>query len=113
MNLQELEQEVARRVDELTPELLPQLLERFLARDGLVQCERHENYLFSYVRAQITLTRAKRNYYRDGEWVAPSTGYYPSSKDTSEMMYLSALKRRDEIRQIYRSKPCTCWVRHR
>lgn len=112
MNLQELEKEVERRVDDLTPELLPQLLERLLARDGLVQCERHEHHLFSYVRAQITLTRAKRNYYRDGDSI-PSSGYYPSSKDTSEMVYLSALKRRDDLRQIYRSKPCTCWVQHR
>lgn len=110
MNLEELEKEVERRADDLTPELLPQLLERLLARDGLVQCERHEHHLFSYVRAQITLTRAKRNYYRDD---GPCTGYYPSSSATSEIVYLSALKRRDEIRQTYRSKPCTCWVQHR
>lgn len=109
MNLEELEKEVERRADDLTPELLPQLLERLLARDGLVQCERHEHHLFSYVRAQITLTRAKRNYRDDG----PCTGYYPSSSATSEIVYLSALKRRDEIRQTYRSKPCTCWVQHR
>ncbi len=112
MNLEELEKEVERRVDDLTPELLPQLLERFLARDGLVTCERHEYHLFSYVRAQITLTRAKRNYYRDGD-TTPSTGYYPTGRDTSEVVYLSALRNRDELRKVYRSKPCTCWVRHR
>jgi len=111
MNLEELEKEVERRVDDLTPELLPQLLERFLARDGLVRCERHDNLLLSYVRAQITLTRAKRNYNRYD--TLPSTGYYPNSKDTCEMVYLSAIRRRDEIRKIYRSKPCTCWVQHR
>jgi len=112
MNIQELEKEVERRVDDLTPELLPQLLERLLARDGLVHCERHGDFLLSYVRAQITLTRAKRHYYRDSNSCG-STGYYPSYKDTEEMAYLSALRRRDEVRKIYRSKPCTCWVPHR
>jgi hypothetical protein len=112
MNLEELEKEVKRRADDLTPELLPQLLERLLAREGLVQCERHEHHLLAYVRAQITLTRAKRNYCCDSDCV-PSMGYYPSAKDTNEMVYLAALKRRDEIRQTYRSKPCTCWVQHR
>lgn len=111
MNLEELEKEVERRVDDLTPELLPQLLERLLARDGLVQCERHGAILYQYIAAQITLTRAKRNYFRDDvSW----SGYYPNAMPQGVAdLYHFALNRRDQIRKEYRSKPCTCWVQHR
>ncbi len=100
MNLQELEKEVARRADEMTPELLPQLLERFLSRDSLVSCERHSVALYQYIEAQISLTRAKRAYFRD------DTG-------SGDKAYLQALESRNSMRKIYRSKPCTCWVQHR
>lgn len=107
MNIQELEKEVARRVDDLTPELLPQLLERFLSRDSLVSCERHSALLYQYIAAQIRLTHAKRAYYRDDL----CTSYYGSG--SGEKAYLQALESRNSIRKTYRSKPCTCWVHHR
>jgi len=112
--LAELEAEVKRLVDEATPELLPRLLKLFLSNDrpGLVTCERHAKHLFPYIAAQITLTRAKRNFYRD-DWSPPCTHRSVTFGDKTEEFYIWALKRRDEIRTTYRATPCTCWVPHR
>lgn len=112
--LAELEAEVQRLADEATPDLLPRLLRLFLHGDrpGLVTCERHSQHLFPYVRAQIFLTRAKRNYYRD-DWYPPCTHRSVKHGPDVEEIYRVALKHRNEIRQTYRSTPCTCWVPHR
>jgi hypothetical protein len=96
----DLDAEVQRRADELTPELLPHLLRRLMARDSLVFCERHDRHLFSYIRAQVNLTRTKRRHYDDYSRVC-------------EKNLEQAEKVRNEIRVTYRSTPCTCWVRHR
>ena len=113
MNAQELEAEIAKRVEDMTPELLPQLLERFLVRQGLVECARHGQKLLSYVRAQIALTRAKRNNIPNHNSDC-TTGYYPSEiPQIISDHYNFALKHRNDIRKDYRSTPCTCWVRHR
>lgn len=127
---EQLEAEVQQLVDEATPDLLPMLLKIFLKDDrpGLVTCERHTQKLFPYVRAQINLTRAKRNYYRDDNWWGPCTHrslprdtpspYHAGTEHFStqlgpEESYRQATITRDNIRQIYRSTPCTCWVPHR
>lgn len=81
-------------------------------RPGLVTCERHAKLLFPYVAAQIFLTRAKRNYYKD-DWIPPCTHRSVNFGPDTEKIYHQALVRRDEIRNIYRSTPCTCWVKHR
>ena len=110
--LDELDAEVQRLADQATPELLVRLLRTFLNDDrpGLLTCERHTLYLFPYVRAQITLTRAKRNYYRD-DW-SPVCSPRSIERDV-EKLYRRAQDARDSIRQTYRSTPCTCWVPHR
>jgi hypothetical protein len=105
------EREIMAKANELTPELLPRLLIQLLKRDSLVHCERHMNLLFPYIRAQITLTWAKRNYYRYGEWM-PVDGIN-SSKMGPETTYKLALERRDAIRRQYRSTPCVCFKQHR
>jgi len=107
------EREIMRQADELTPELLPRLLIQLLKRDSLVFCERHMKHLFPYVRAQIALTRAKRNFYRYDDW-GPSLH---RSSNNSEMDAETALRmariERDNIRRIYRSTPCVCFQQHR
>ena len=105
--IETLEADVSKLVDEATPDLLPMLLKIFIKDDrpGLVTCERHTKLLFHYIRAQINLTRARRNYYNHWE------GCDLDAAVTSH--YHNALVRRDEIRIIYRSTPCTCWVKHR
>lgn len=110
--LDELDAEVQRLADEATPELLVRLLRTFLSGDrpGLITCERHSMHLFPYVRAQIDLTRAKRNYYRWADVHWPGDGL---SRSRQEETYDSAVIRRDQIRKTYRSTPCTCWVPHR
>lgn len=114
MQAADLDALVQKLTDEATPELLPRLLKIFLHDDrpGLVTCERHMVRLFPYVRAQILLTRAKRNYYRDDSW-AYLHRCATSSKEPSEVVYIRALNARDEARKIYRSTPCTCWVQKR
>lgn len=111
-----LDAEVATLADEATPELLVRLLTAFLHEDrpGLVTCERHSHHLFPYVRAQINLTRAKRNYYRwaDHHWppICHAGTVVESMPETNLRMAEIA---RDNIRKTYRSTPCTCWVQHR
>ena len=105
----DLELEVQRLADELTPELLPRLMKRLLQRDALVHCERHDGLLYPYVRAQIALTRAKRNYYRYGDFFTPCD----AGEKASHRTFILALTHRDEVRDLYRSKPCTCYVSHR
>ena len=114
LNLEALDAEVSRLVDEATPELLPMLLQIFLRDDrpGLLTCERHTQHLFPYVRAQINLTRAKRNYYRD-DWTPPCTHRSVEHSSDPEKAYDHAHRVRDEIRAKYRATPCTCWVPHR
>lgn len=114
MVLEELDAEVQRLADEATPDLLPMLLKIFMSDDrpGLMTCERHMKYLFPYVRAQINLTRAKRNYYSDN-WTPPCTHRSVEHSSQPENAYNFALTTRDEIRRTYRSTPCTCWVTHR
>lgn len=111
LDFEAFEREVLRQANELTPELLPRLLLQLLKRDSLVFCERHMKLLFPYIRAQITLTWAKRNYYRDGEWT-PVEGI-TSAKMGPETTYRLALERRDAVRREYRSTPCDCFKRHR
>jgi hypothetical protein len=94
----DLDREVKERCDELTPELLPMLLRRMVAREGLTPCERHEQLLFPYVRAQIALGKAKRAYYE-----------YDGPKDH----YDHSLEIRNAARARYRAFPCTCWLTHR
>lgn len=116
LTLDALDADVQRLVDEATPDLLPMLLKIFLKDDrpGLVTCVRHSHHLFPYVRAQIDLTRAKRHYYRwsDVHWPGPCHGGVVH-EDPTEAAYHRALRIRDEVRQTYRSTPCTCWVQHR
>ncbi len=100
MNIVDLEREVLERADELTPELLPAVLERMLARDGLVACDRHMFLLGPYVRAQIQLSRAKRN-------------YYDFDYEGAKNIYIHALEIRDVARAKYRGTPCNCWATHR
>jgi len=116
-DLDALEREVMRRADSMTPELLPRLLMALLKRDSLVYCERHMTKLFPYIRAQISLTRARRNYYRD-DWVQPcsqdaSLYGIVSSPVSTERLYKMALEHRDRVRQEYRSTPCVCFQPHR
>jgi len=111
LDFEAFEREIMRQADELTPELLPRLLIQLLKRDSLVFCKRHMELLFPYVRAQITLTWAKRNYYRYGEWM-PTDGIN-SSTVGPETAYKLALERRDTIRRQYRSTPCDCFKQHR
>lgn len=113
--LDELDAEVQRLADEATPELLVRLLRTFLSGDrpGLITCERHSMHLFPYVRAQIDLTRAKRNYYRWADIHWPPGCHMGGQKSLQEAAYDSAVIRRDQIRKTYRSTPCTCWVPHR
>lgn len=118
------EREIMRQADELTPELLPRLLMMLLKRDSLVHCPRHMTKLFPYVRAQIALTRAKRNYYRDAEWrpnadVGSNITHagcdfgIVSTKLGPETLYFMALEHRDRVRREYRSTPCVCFQQHR
>ena len=111
--LEHIDAEVKRLADEATPELLPMLYKIFVSDDrpGLVTCERHMKHLFPYVRAQIFLTRAKRNYYRE-DW-SPPCGVALGAPTSAEAIYASALRHRDELRVTYRSTPCTCRVKHR
>lgn len=108
------EREVMKQADALTPELLPRLLLQLLKRDSLVFCERHMQLLFPYVRAQIALTRARRNYYRwsDIHWPSPCHAgtVIESMPETNLRMATIA---RDNARQAYRSKPCVCFKQHR
>ena len=130
LNLEALDAEVMRLVDEATPDLLPMLLKIFLHDDrpGLMTCERHTQHLFPYVRAQIALTRAKRNYYRDDDWEPPCThrstprftpdpvhggNTFDRLANMPETTYRMATIARDNIRAQYRATPCTCWVPHR
>ena len=114
--LDRLDAEVQALVDEATPDLLPMLLKIFLKDDrpGLITCVRHSQYLFPYVRAQINLTRAKRNYYRydDIHW-PPICHAGTVIESMPETAYRMATIARDNARQSYRSQPCTCWVQHR
>jgi len=107
-----LEAEVMREADELTPGLLPRLLLELLKRDSLVHCDRHSSKLFHYIRAQIFLTRAKRNYYRD-DWVSAADYGINSTKVSTETLYRMALEQRNKVRQEYRSTPCVCFQQHR
>ena len=107
----DLESEVQRRADELTPELLPRLLRRLMQRDSIVTCDRHDKLLFSYVHAQINLTRIKRRCYYYDDVCYP--GYFPGESLTPMEIHKKLLEARDKIRLEYRSTPCTCWVRHR
>lgn len=115
LSLEALDAEVARLADEATPDLLPMLLKIFLKDDrpGLVTCERHMQHLFPYVRAQIALTRAKRNYYHYGDYTSPCSHGGDSRVDLSAEALRRATNIRDDIRKTYRSTPCTCWVTHR
>lgn len=112
------EREVMRQADELTPDLLPRLLMKLLKRDSLVFCERHMTKLFPYIRAQIFLTRARRNYYRDELW-SPGPQHagcdfgITSAMLGPETLYHMALEQRDKIRREYRSTPCVCFKQHR
>lgn len=114
--LDQLDAEVQALVDEATPDLLPMLLKIFLKdeRPGLITCIRHTHYLFPYVRAQINLTRAKRDYYRwsDHHW-PPVCHAGTSIESMPETNFRMAEVARDNARQRYRSEPCTCWVTHR
>ena len=112
--LEQLDSEVKKLADEATPDLLPMLLKIFLKDDrpGLMTCERHTHHLFSYIRAQINLTRAKRNYYRD-DWSPPCSHHRDEHALGPEIIYHGALTTRNSIQQTYRSTPCTCWVQHR
>ena len=118
-DLDEFDREVMRLADAELPELLPRLLMQLLKRDSLVHCERHMVLLFPYVRAQIALTRAKRNYYRD--WVSPCAMQSTMPPvhngilyaDMPEMMYRMAEIARDNARRSYRSTPCVCFKQHR
>ena len=112
-----LERRIMEEADELTPELLPRLLMQLLKRDSLVYCTRHMSKLFPYIRAQIFLTRAKRNYYRD-DWVHPCTRSaeafgITSAPVSTERLYQMALEQRNRLRQEYRSTPCVCFKQHR
>lgn len=98
--LEEVDREVKRRADELTPELLPLLFKRLVERDGVVPCERHLTLIGPYVRAQIHLSKAKRN-------------YYEFDYEGSKAIYEHALEIRNAARAKYRGTPCTCWVTHR
>lgn len=116
--LDELLAEVKAIADEATPELLPRLMRILLGEDrpGLITCERHRHHLFPYVRAQVNLTRAKRDYYRwaDVHWpVITHAGCDIKRADPAEDTYERALRIRDEARKTYRSTTCTCWVQHR
>lgn len=108
--LADIDAEVMRQADELTPDLLPRLLKILLKRDSLSTCERHDVHLFPYIRAQINLTRVKRQYYH-------SAGGYDCLSHGMRDPYADALYRatiiRDNIRKTYRATPCTCWVHHR
>jgi hypothetical protein len=106
-----IDAEVQRQADELTSELFPLLFERMLKRDSLSFCERHDKLLYPYVRAQIDLTRRKRNYYRYGD--VSGSLLEDSLSHCSERDFIRASDARDEIRREYRSTPCTCWVQHR
>ncbi len=97
---EDVEREVIRRADALTPELLPLLFERMVERDGIVPCERHTTLIIPYVRAQIHLGRAKRNYF---EW----------DYEGAKAIYEHALEIRNAARVKYRGTPCTCWATHR
>jgi len=112
-SLAALDAEVQQLADELTPELLPLLLERMLKRDSLTICERHDKLLFPYVRAQISLTRARRNYYND--YVPPGPCHLGifAEQNSTEAIFHRAQADRDQIRSLYRSTRCTCWVQHR
>jgi hypothetical protein len=119
-DLDAFDREVMRQADALTPELLPRLLMQLLKRDSLVFCERHMKQLFPYIRAQIALTKAKRNYYRYGEWhVLPVKDTPPPVHngvmyaDMPEMAYRLAEITRDNARRAYRSTPCVCFQTHR
>ncbi len=96
----DIEREVRERCDELTPDLLPLVFKRMIARDGMVACERHMTLLGPYVRAQIHLGRAKRNYF---EW----------DYEGAKAIYEHALEIRNAARVKYRGTPCTCWATHR
>ena len=111
LDFEAFEREVMRQANELTPELLPRLLMQLLKRDSLVFCDRHMRLLFPYIRAQINLTRAKRNYYRYGEtW--PVEGIN-SDKVGPDLALQLATDTRNVIRQQYRATPCVCFQQHR
>jgi hypothetical protein len=114
-----LEREVMKQADALTPELLPRLLRQLLKRDSLVFCDRHMRLLFPYIRAQINLTRAKRNYYHYGEtWpelpqrLLPIDGINSAQLGPDHTLQL-ATETRDAIRKQYRATPCVCFKQHR
>jgi hypothetical protein len=109
VTLSTIDAEVQRLANEMTPELLPRLLAQLLKRDALDFCERHQRLLFPYVRAQIKLTHAKRNFYRYDNFHAACD----AGERASYAAFCTAKGERDRIRDQYRSTPCTCYVHHR
>lgn len=108
--IEELLAEVQGLADDRMDELLPLLLAQLVEREGLHPCRRHNDLLVPYIRAQIWLTRAKRNYYR---WDGCYTSRPLERPQTPETVMVAAETTRDAARRIYRAEPCTCWVPHR
>jgi hypothetical protein len=98
--LEEIEREVRERCDDMMPELLPLVFTRMIERNGMIPCERHTTLIGPYVRAQIQLSRAKRN-------------YYDFDYEGSKAVYQHALELRDVARARYRGVSCNCWLAHR
>lgn len=112
-SLSQLEAEVASIVQSATPEFLPRLFRGLLNsnRPGLISCQRHTFLLAPYVKAQIKLHHVKRTlrHLEEGD-----TDYCkPSAIRIVKRSVREARCARDEIREVYRSTPCTCWVPHR
>lgn len=95
--------DVQRLADEATPDILPRLLKILLSDDrpGLAGCCRHRVRLYPYIKAQITLTRAKRAF---------SNADHVYTHDPVRTNFERAVTERDVARRLYRDTPCTCWV---
>lgn len=92
---EKLEEEVQRLADEYSIELLPMLYERFMVRNGLSACHRHDILLPAYFEArkelQIAVDTDESNYMGES--------YVMQCFDMVQMKL-----------QLFKAVPCRCWV---